>query len=462
MKFYDREKELEALEKSFNLIKRRSSLVIITGRRRIGKTRLVREFFSRKNIPYLDFFVSVKEESLLLEDFQEEISEKLGYSPKFENFEDFLSFLFKTQDKIPIFFDEFQNFLKINPSIIHDLQKFWDKYKEEKRFFIVLSGSYIGMMKKVFLLRKSPLYGRSDLYIDLKPLKPSVVFQMLDDLGIKDFEEKIKFYGVFGGVPKYYEYLELFNEKTFFSFLEEMLRFSSILQSEGEALLIEEFGRAHKIYFSILEAIANSRNTLVEIANAISQKPTTITKYLKALEEYFNLISREKPLLEKKSKKSRYIINDYFLNFWFTFIRKNQNLVETENYDALIRKIENGFPNYFGRIFERVVGDILVELNQRGVLEFDEIGPQWGKSQKGSYEIDLVATKGNKALFIEVKWRDDVNGKKVLEDLMEKAELTKWEGEKEFLIIAKSFKKRAPDATCWDLKDLERLIAAQS
>jgi len=263
-------------------------------------------------------------------------------------------------------------------------------------------------------------------------------------------------------VPKYYEYLELFNEKTFFSFLEEMLRFSSILQSEGEALLIEEFGRAHKIYFSILEAIANSRNTLVEIANAISQKPTTITKYLKALEEYFNLISREKPLLEKKSKKSRYIINDYFLNFWFTFIRKNQNLVETENYDALIRKIENGFPNYFGRIFERVVGDILVELNQRGVLEFDEIGPQWGKSRKGSYEIDLVATKGNKALFIEVKWRDDVNGKKVLEDLMEKAELTKWKGEKEFLIIAKSFKKRAPDATCWDLKDLERLIAAQS
>lgn len=354
----------------------------------------------------------MKEESLLLEDFQEEISEKLGYSPKFENFEDFLSFLFKTQDKIAIFFDEFQNFLKINPSIIHDLQKFWDKYKEEKRFFIVLSGSYIGMMKKAFLLRKSPLYGRSDLYIDLKPLKPSIIFQMLDDLGIKDFEEKIKFYGVFGGVPKYYEYLELFSEKTFFSFLEKMLKFSSILQSEGEALLIEEFGRAHKIYFSILEAIANSRNTLVEIANAISQKPTTITKYLKALKEYFNLISREKPLLEKKSKKSRYVINDYFLNFWFTFIRKNQNLVETENYEALMRKIENSFPNYFGRIFERVVRDTLIGLNQRGVLEFDEIGPQWGKSRKGSYEIDLVATKGNKALFIEVKWRDDVNGKK--------------------------------------------------
>ena len=164
MRFYNREKELEALEKSFNLTNMKSSLIIITGRRRIGKTRLVREFFSRKNLPYLDFFVSVKEESLLLEDFQEEITEKLGYSPKFENFVDFLNFLFKTQDKVAIFFDEFQNFLKINPSIIHDLQKFWDKYKEEKKFFIVLSGSYIGMMRKVFLLRRSPLYGRSDLY----------------------------------------------------------------------------------------------------------------------------------------------------------------------------------------------------------------------------------------------------------------------------------------------------------
>ena len=459
MRFYNREKELEALEKSSNLTNMKSSLIIITGRRRIGKTRLVREFFSRKNLPYLDFFVSVKEESLLLEDFQEEIKEKLGYSPKFENFEDFLNFLFKTQDKLAIFFDEFQNFLKINPSIIHDFQKFWDKYKEEKKFFIILSGSYMGMMRKVFLLRRSPLYGRADLYIKLKPLKPSTVFQMLDDLGVKDFEEKVKFYGVFGGVPKYYEYLELFREKTFFDFLEQMLKFSSILQSEGEALLIEEFGRAHKIYFSILEAIASSRNTLVEIANSISQKPTTITKYLKALEEYFNLISREKPVLEKKTKKSRYIISDYFLNFWFTFIRKNQSLIETENYEALTRKIETNFPNYFGRIFERIAKDILVELNQKGVVEFDEIGPQWGKTKEGSYEIDLVGIEGDKALFVEVKWRDNVNGDAILNDLKKKADLTKWKGEKEFLVIAKSFKKRTNDAICWDLKDLEKLVS---
>lgn len=454
MKFYNRGRELEALEKSFNLT---TSLVIITGRRRIGKTRLVREFFSRKNVPYLDFFVSVKEESLLLEDFREELTEKLGYSPKFESFGDFLNFLFKTQDKMAIFFDEFQNFLKINPSAIHDLQKFWDRYKEEKKFFIVLSGSYVGMMRKVFLLRRSPLYGRSDLYIDLKPLNPSTVFQMLDDLGVKDFEEKIKFYGVFGGVPKYYEYLELFREKTFFDFLEQMLKFSSILQTEGEALLMEEFGRAHKIYFSILEAIASSRNTLVEIANAISQKPTTITKYLKALEEYFNLISREKPVLEKKSKKSRYAIRDYFLNFWFTFIRKNQMLVETENYGALMRKIDANFSNYFGRMFERVAKDILIELNQKRVVEFDEIGPQWGKSREGSYEIDLVATKGDRALFVDVKWGDNVNGEALLSELKKKAELTKWKGKKDFLIVAKSFKKKSDEAICWDLKDLKRL-----
>ena len=458
MKFYNRERELEALEKSFSLTDKRSSLVIITGRRRIGKTRLVKEFFSRKNVPYLDFFVSVKEERLLLEDFQEEIEEKLGYSPRFEGFEDFMNFLFRTQDRIAVFFDEFQNFLKINPSIVHDFQKFWDRYKEDKNFFIVLSGSYIGMMRKVFLLRRSPLYGRSDLYIDLKPLKPSTVFQMLDDLGVKDFEEKIKFYGVFGGVPKYYEYLELFREKTFFDFLEQMLRFSSIVQSEGEALLIEEFGRAHKIYFSILEAIASGRNTLVEIANAISQKPTTITKYLKSLEEYFNLISREKPVLEKRAKKSRYIISDYFLNFWFTFIRKNQGLVETENYGALIKKIEANFPTYFGRVFERVVRDILVELNQKGVVEFEEIGPQWGRARGGSYEIDLVGIKGDKALFVEVKWRDGINAEAVLNDLKEKADSTRWKGEKEFLLIAKSFKKRADDAVCWDLRDLERVL----
>ena len=203
-------------------------------------------------------------------------------------------------------------------------------------------------------------------------------------------------------MPKYYEYLELFREKTFFDFLEQMLKFSSIIQSEGEALLIEEFGRTHKIYFSILEAIASSRNTLVEIANSISQKPTTITKYLKSLEEYFNLISREKPVLEKKTKKSRYIISDYFLNFWFTFIRKNQALVETENYEALTRKIETNFPNYFGRIFERLAKDILVELNQKGVVEFDEIGPQWADLLpvvKGEGSNELTPANGRFGLW---------------------------------------------------------------
>jgi len=459
MKFYDREKELESVKNAFHLTKSRSSMIIITGRRRIGKTRLVREFFSKNNIQYLDLFVSVKEEKLLLEDFQREINEKLGYSPKFDSFEDMLNFLFKTKNNLAVFFDEFQNFLKVNPSAVYDLQKFWDKYKEEKRFFIVLSGSYMGMMKKVFLLRKAPLYGRADMYINLKPLRPSIIFQMLDDLGVSNLEEKIKFYGIFGGVPKYYEYLELFNEKTFFSFMEKMLRFSSLLQNEGEALLIEEFGRAYKIYFSILEAIASGKNTLVEIANAISQKPTTITKYLKALEDYFALISKEKPIFDKKGKKSRYVINDYFLNFWFRFIRKNQSLVESENYNALTRRIEEEFPDYFGRIFEKVVRDILLELNERKIIEFDEIGPQWGKSIKGSYEIDLVAVnKKDKAIFVEIKWRDNVNGEKILKELQRKAENTNWKGGKGFLIIAKSFKKKTDGALCWDLRDLEKML----
>ncbi|MDI3475603.1 MAG: uncharacterized protein PWQ79_2309 [Thermococcaceae archaeon] len=85
-----------------------------------------------------------------------------------------------------------------------------------------------------------------------------------------------------------------------------------------------------------------------------------------------------------------------------------------------------------------------------------------GRGRKGSYEIDLVATKGDKALFVEVKWGDNVSGDRLLRELREKADLTKWKGEREFLIVAKGFKKRAPEATCWDLKDLERLMLSQA
>ncbi len=74
---------------------------------------------------------------------------------------------------------------------------------------------------------------------------------MLSDLGVKDSQEKIVFYGIFGGVPKYYELLELFGPKPPLEIIMDAVRYSYFITYEGEGLLLDEFGQAYKTYYSI-------------------------------------------------------------------------------------------------------------------------------------------------------------------------------------------------------------------
>ncbi len=449
MKFYNRRDEIEALRKALTLSRSGLVLVTITGRRRVGKTRLVREFLSSVDAKYLNFFFSVKSERLLLDDFSREIELKLGYSPRFKDFQDFLRYVERI-DVDAVFFDEFQNVLRINPSIAFDLQAFIDRNRELP-LLVIVSGSYLGMMKKLFAQRKAPLYGRSTLFMELNPLRPKCVFQMLSDLGVNDPEEKVLFYGIFGGVPKYYELIELFGPKSSLELLKDAVRYSSFITSEGEGLLLDEFGKAYRTYYSILKAISLGKNRMVEIANAVGMKPGSISKYLEALENYYGLVSREGPVFG--GRRSKYVVRDYFLNFWFSMIEPWKSAIDSSDYGPFFRALEADFSNYFGRVFERVVADILRDLNGK-LLTFNLIGPQWGRN----YEIDLVAvnTREREATFIEAKWKKNVDGPREIGRLMAKAHNVPWDGERKYLLVAKSFKRDCPD--CLSVDELVSLL----
>ncbi|WP_456395003.1 ATP-binding protein [Thermococcus sp.] len=435
MRFYNRENEIESLRRALKMSRSRLVVVTITGRRRVGKTRLVRDFFDKNDVKYLDFFIPVKSEKLILEDFSREMRAKLGYSPRFETFSEMFEYL-KLVEVEAIFFDEFQNVLRVNPSIAFDLQRFIDQ-NGDKPLLLILSGSYLGMMKRLMMSRKAPLYGRSTLFIQLQPLRPKWVFRMLRDLGVEDPTSQIEFYGIFGGVPKYYELLEVFETKKPLDIIVNAVRYSAILSAEGEGLLMDEFGKAYRTYFSILEAIASGKNRLVEIANAVGMKAGSITKYLEALEDYYGIITRERPLLG--GRRSRYVISDYFLNFWFSMIEPNRRHIETGDFNAFRRNIERRFPEFFGRVFERVVEDVLHDLNG-SFITFDLIGPHWGRN----YEIDLVAvnSEDKTATFIETKWKSNVDGPREMGRLITKSHNLPWRGEKRYFLIAKSFRRK--------------------
>ncbi len=449
MKFYNREREI----KTFKNLKG-SFRIVVVGRRRIGKTRLVEEFFSKNRIT---LFVSAeKSEKEIISNWSDEYKE----IPRVSAFRDLFEYLFSMSDKT-IFIDEIQNLIKVNKSFLFDLQHLIDKYKPK----LVVSGSLIRTMKKMIEDYRSPLFGRFDIIIKLQELNFYTIAEICRDLDI-DFETTIRLYSVFGGVPKYYELIEKMKHFNLESFVLDMFVFyPRPLYEEVRVMLREEFGKEQRMFFSVLSAISQGYTRLSEIAGFIGKEQTKITKYLHLLINDFEIVSRDVPIIN--GKKGIYKINSNLVSFWFANIVKYQELIEKREEKVLAEILKKNFNLWTGKRFEDICKEFLLELNKSGKLpfQFEKIGKQWGKFRgekgKNAYEIDLVAVneQTGEILFCECKWKDKVNAEKVLEELREKAKHVQWNRKKEyFAIFAKSFRKRIKDCLLFDLKDMEKMM----
>ena len=250
-------------------------------------------------------------------------------------------------------------------------------------------------MDKIFTNSKEPLFGRATETYVLKPMQFKEVSKMLFEIGITDIESQIQWYSVFGGIPKYYVMAQEqgLTGKDIFSALRILLfRDFAPLKEEARSVLIEEFGREHPSYFSILEAVALGNSEMTTIADRSGIKVKSIAKYLGQLVRDFRYLDYEVPVTEArpwKSKKGRYFLNDNFFKFWFRYIYRNRSDYEIGNYDILIKKIQQDFESFIGHEFEKISMQFLRELNTQNKLPFifSKIGRWW---RKGS-EIDIVA-----------------------------------------------------------------------
>jgi len=201
MKFYDRQVELKALEDACS--QKGAEMIVISGRRRIGKSRLIDEFLKKKeNIKIL---IVPKEEKQVAGDFATALADE--YTPSFVNVEEALEYFFNNSKKQILYIDEFPNLLEVNPSIPYVFQRIWEKYKDTSSKILIFSGSYVSMMNKIFTLQKAPLFNRAGYQIVLQPLKFKDVWEIQRDLGV-EATEKVSNYCILGGVPFYYELLE--------------------------------------------------------------------------------------------------------------------------------------------------------------------------------------------------------------------------------------------------------------
>ena len=424
MKFYNRKKELKVLENVYKSAKVKMQTVVIHGRRRIGKTELVKQFATKhsKNSFYL--FVEIKDEQITLNDMEEVFSDKLDFTPRFNNWEDFFAFLgkYKKEDPMVIIFDEFQNFSRINKGLFTKFQKYIDELQDEK-IMLILIGSYVGLMKKIFMDRKEPLFGRADRIIKLKPFNFFEASKMMKDAGINSLRDRISIYGILDGIPKYLRYLfELDTNDTGKIIKKLFLDPTAPLFEEGKNILVQEFGSEHKGYFSILEAIAAGNTKPGEIANFVSQNG--FRKYINELKEKYEVIKRIIPVTRSKNTtKSRYELSDNFYKFWFRYVYKNHTGIEFMP-DKVFDRIKKDLPVYEGKIYENICTQYLLENIMADDFVVSKYGRWWSKDD----EIDIVIMdKRNKQIiFGECKYRNKKTSKSEIKTLIDRTKKVNW------------------------------------
>lgn len=446
MKFYDRQKELDELERIRNqAFSVGSQMTVVTGRRRIGKTKLIMK--SCEAMPTLYLFVSRNNEATLCSQFSEEARRSLGvFIPEgITSFREFfrLCMEYGKTTSFNLILDEFQEFYNINPAVFSEVQNIWDQTKDNTRVNLLVCGSVYTLMHRIFQEYKEPLYGRATGIIKLKPFSPSVLKQILKDYNPNYVnDDLLALYSTTGGVPKYVELLMDSGCVTVHGILEKMCSENSIFLEEGNVVLIQEMGKQYGTYYSVLSAIAHGVTESSRISQMTGIK--SIGGIMQRLEEDYNMVSKQRPIMSKPGSQTvRYEIKDHFLRFWFRYIVKHQNLIQTGQWDRLRNIIIQDYPTYSGKELEAYFKDKLCEE-----LPIGQIGSWWEGSRSkmkdnDQHEVDIVAMYHDvpKVLIAEVK-RDKRNFKK--QTFEEKVELLR----------NKYFNKFEIETQCFSLADM--------
>lgn len=425
--FVDREQEMETLQSEYE--REGSALVVLYGRRRVGKTTLISEFIKGKKA--LFFLASEEAEAQNRNAFREKVAEfidsDLLRSADIKNWDVlFKAIMDTTFDSKPVIvLDEFQYLGKANPAFPSIFQRIWEEILKDKSVMVILCGSLISMMESQTLAYGSPLYGRRTAQIRLKQIPFGYYHEFFPG---KSRRELIEMYAVTGGVPKY---IELFSESNeIYSAIQKcVLNRSGYLYDEPHFLLQQEVSEVGS-YFSIIRAIAAGNTRLSAIAGILETKATSLTKYLKTLID-LDILEREVPITEdnpEKSKKGLYKIKDNYLRFWFAFVYPNMSFIESGHSRIVMNKIRNSLvKNHIAFVYEDVCKERMWDLNGEGAwpFNFTKLGRYWDSKD----EIDIVALdpEGKNLILGECKYWSEPVGVSVLRNLESKASAVAWE-----------------------------------
>ena len=443
--FIGREKELKALNNLYNSGK--FEFAVIYGRRRIGKTELIKQFIEQKKSIY---FMGIESNSKLnLENFSKSIleySSGISADTSFANFQVALEYVFQLAEKerIILAIDEYPYVARSSKSLASTLQLLIDKYKDHSKLMLILCGSSMSYMEDHVLAYKAPLYGRRTAQLKLLPF---TFEETCNYLGEMSDEDKALMYGAVGGTPQYL--LQIDDQRSVeYNIKNTYLNPTSFLYEEPTNLLKQEV-REPAIYNAIITAIATGASRMADISAKVGEDTSVCTNYIKNLIS-LGIVQKETPYGERASRKTIYSISDNMFRFWYRFVLENNSIIARGADDLAYKKIAPFFADYMGKVFEDIATQYLWKLLLSGQspVEFTSLGRWWGNDPRtrSQTEIDIMGEQDkNSALFAECKWTNEKVDLSVLETLVKRSELFAYKKVHLFLFAKSGFTKGCID-----------------
>lgn len=439
MKFVDRIEETSRLSEA--LERETPALVVVYGRRRLGKSTLIKRVISEHDVYFLADRSEGEHQRLLLANMFSQILpdfDKLSY-PDWESI--LLAANYRTENKFTLCLDEFPYLVEQSPELPSVIQKLIDN--KELKYNLILCGSSQNMMYGLFLDATAPLYGRADELMKLSPLRLPFMEEALGLDSVNAVEE----YAVWGGVPRYWELREHRNSLDQ-ALWKNVFSANAPLYEEPVKLFQDDIKDIVKTS-TIMSFVSVGANRLSEIAARCNEPATNLSRPLKKLID-LGFLERETPfgIDEKNNKKSLYKISDPFLAFYYQFVVPNRSFIELGRRLPIEGVLKSQFARYVGMQWEKMCRDAVTGNIVNDVI-FGKAGRWWGSvinedKKPEQIELDVVSESLDKKYLLvgECKWTNQENGRQLLAELTRKGKLLPFAANK--IIMPVLFLKSKP------------------
>jgi AAA+ ATPase superfamily predicted ATPase len=420
--FVARSRELETLDRLWNSSK--ATLLILYGRRRVGKTRLLTHWLQQRPEAGLYWVAepasaltqlrSFSQALLTFIDPEAEIPPDFTYSTWELAFRQLARFA--QERRIALFIDEVTYLIDGSPDFVGTLQKAWDHGLSDSNLMLALAGSQMGLMHKYLLDYKAPLHGRITAQVKLPPLPYGATKDYFPDYSSFD---RVTLYAMWGGVPAYWERLD--PEITVVENLRNNVLPTHAWMIDESRILLQDFITDLHNYVGIMRAIADEQQALGDISSRTGLSSGKASFYLSVLRDT-GFVQRRVPISQRgaDSRRGRYFVTDPYLRFFYGFLSANQSKLALGQIEPVVEQIKEDLPRFISaNTWQELCRDwLLMASAHKGVpVTLEDVGSEWTRSS----EIDVVGiSEANHSLVLgDCYWqgKQDVD---VIQKLMEK------------------------------------------